>query len=119
MTIEIYSAEARRVIERVVRTVLGNTPQAARGSVAASVMRLAKTGAGGVTARSSDTPGTGPVTLYELDTDGDLSEKLDSNGAAVSKTCRNLSTGAVAANSYVMVSQDLLTGSYWAIWEDC
>ena len=119
MTAEIYSAGARRIIESVVRRVLVDAPYRPSGSVAASKMYIGKTGPAGVTARSSDTPGTGPVTLYVLNTAGDLSEKLDSNATPVTRTCRNLSEGAVAANSYVMVSQDLLTGSYWAIWEDC
>ena len=81
---------------------------------------IGKTDGSGIPARSGTTPGSGTVTLYHLDTDTTtLTVQQDSSNEDVEVTCYNLSTEAVAASSYVMIQQEYITGTFWAVWEDC
>lgn len=119
-----FSAEAMAQIAEVVRRVLrepGNGGIGGPSSQPGHVGLLgfwAKTGAGGISARSGTTLGSGTITLHTASAGADA-EYADANSAAVTKTCRNGSTIAVAANAYVFVCQEQLTGQFFALWEDC
>ena len=81
---------------------------------------LGKTDGSGITARSGTTPGSGTVTLYNLDTaTSTLTVQQDADAADVTETVYNLSETAVAASAYVMISREFITGTFWAVWEDC
>lgn len=119
-----FSAEAMAQISEVVRRVLrepGNGGIGVSSSQPGHVGLLgfwAKTGAGGISARSGTTLGNGTVTLHTA-VGGTDAEYADANSAAVTKTCYNGSTTAVAANAYVFVCQEQLSGKFFAVWEDC
>ena len=119
--IEIYSPEARAMIDRAVRRVLAE-PGRRRERVPASstgAMYIAKVGGSAMGARSTDTPGSATVTLQRIDSTGDLSDQLAEDGTAVTVTAHNLSVSTVAADGYVMLLQCQLSGYYWVVWEDC
>ncbi len=80
---------------------------------------IAKTGGGGIPARAGTTPGSATVTLYYIDSGGAITKKTDGAGADVTVTAYNLSTTAVAANAYVFIQPELLSGKLVATWEDC
>lgn len=83
---------------------------------------VALTGNPGITAASSSggvtTPGSGTVTLQELDSSGDLSSMLDSAGAAITVTCKNFVETASAVGAFVFISQDV-HGTFWLLAEAC
>lgn len=121
--ITTFSRDAAEKIARVVRQVLAE-PRIVSGRPAMSAYGhgfwIAKTDGSGVTARSGDTPGSGTVTLYEIDSAGDLAEVTSSGDAsAVTKTAYNLSTTAVSSATYIMCSQEIKSGKLFVVWEDC
>lgn len=73
---------------------------------------IGKTDGSGISAISSDTPGSGTVTLYRLAAGG---TSLASTGYDV--TCYNMA-GQVAASTYVGMMRDDF-GRFWAIVENC
>lgn len=120
---KVFSDEAVDKIRRVVRQVLGE-PQFsyAGGSRPPSfglLTYLAKTDGSGITARSGTTLGSGTVTLYQTNSSHQLATWNDAAGNPITKTAYNMSTTAVAANAYVVVMQELLSGKLIAVWEDC
>ena len=80
---------------------------------------IGKTDGSGVSAMSVDTPGTGEVTLYRKNADGDLETILDGAGNALTVDVLNLAQTAVAASTYVQVKQEGLSGEYLVDFEDC
>lgn len=76
-------------------------------------LRYAKTGGGGLTARSGTTLGSGTITFYAR------SGSTIALGTETA-TCYNVTTGAVAANATIVVGPDDGTPPGWvAIVEDC
>jgi hypothetical protein len=75
----------------------------------------AKTGASTIPARSSNTPGSGTVTLYDLNASG----VLESLG--ITETVYNKSTEAVAANAWLTITLEYsrLGPKWFVTWEDC
>ncbi len=78
------------------------------GTLAGS--QLAKNGGSTIGARSGTTPGSGTVTLYQL-----VGTTLTSTTVTV--TAYNLSTTAIAANAYLVLTK--VDGKWIAVWEDC
>lgn len=70
---------------------------------------IAKTGGGGVTARSGTTIGSGTVTLY----DTDLTTSLGTT------TAYNLADAAVAADTWIMLKPVEPVGALFVDWEHC
>lgn len=79
---------------------------------------LGKTDADGVPGRAGDVPGSGSVDLFRLGDDGDLEPVVDSNGDQVTVSAHNISSGDVAGNAYVLLSEDW-DGYWWVIVESC
>jgi hypothetical protein len=72
--------------------------------------------AGGVTARSGTTLGTGTFVQYVLIASGS-NKILTASTDTTTRTCYNLSTTAVGAAKYVML---LRWGDCWVVnWEEC
>ena len=121
MAIEVYSREARQLIDQAVRRVLAN-PNAAfnRNSVAGGgACFLAKTDGSGITARSGTTAGSGTVTLQTVSANGAISAQQDQEGNDVTVTAYNVSTEALPSSSYTFVVQETISGTLWAVFEDC
>ena len=76
------------------------------------VLTIGKTDGSGISAKSSDTPGSGNVTVHRLPAGGG---DFESTGYVV--TCYNMA-GAVDASEYVAMAQDRF-GRYWVIVENC
>lgn len=120
---KVFSDDAVDKIRRVVRQVLGE-PQFSvdagqRHPAFGLLTYLAKCDGSGISARSGTTLGSGTVTLYTTNASHQLTAWTDRNGTAITKTAYNMSTTAVAANAYVVVVQELLSGKLIAVWEDC
>ena len=120
MALEIYSREARYLIDQAVRRVLASSaPQFGRNSVASSgMMYVAQTDVSGLTGRSGTGPGSGTVTLQKVD-NGALTAQQDEDGNDITVTAYNLSTETLPGSSYTFLVQDVLGGTLWAVWEDC
>lgn len=74
---------------------------------------IAYTSTAGITARSSNTAGTGTVTLYKCSTAGALTSTTNT------ETAYNTCSSAVAANTYIQVKREGLTGRLLVDVEDC
>ena len=80
---------------------------------------IAKSPAGGIPAISSDTPGTASVTLYKINSDGDLVTADDQYGDSVDVTAYNLASSAVAGDTYIQLKQEVASGKLLVDFEDC
>lgn len=80
---------------------------------------IAKSPAGGIPARSSDTPGSAACDIYFINDDGDLEARKDSNDNQISQTVYNLSASAVAADTYIQCKQEIFSGKLLCDFEDC
>ena len=114
------SASRRLVaaMKRVEHTPTRTPPPALPTTSAYPGGYIAKTGSGGIAARSGTTPGSATVTLYYVSS-GVLTKRTDSSGADVTVTAYNLSTTAVAGDAYIVIQPELLSGKLIATWEDC
>lgn len=110
-----FSREAAQQIQQTVRRSERVTSVAKQQAAGVHQVRIAiaQTGAGGIAALSGTTPGSGVVTLYRINSDGDL-ESL-----GVSVTAYNLASSAVAANTWVQVKQETASGRLLIDFEDC
>ncbi len=123
-TIRTFSAEAMAAIKETVRRVMreeyptaGKFPPRMRK---VCPVYLAKTGGAAIAARSGDTVSSGDVTLRYIDSDDNLQNQTDDAGNAITKTVYNLAESAsVAANTEIMIVQEMLTGKFVVFWEDC
>ena len=68
---------------------------------------------------SGTTLGSASVTLHYVDTDGKVQEFKDQYDQAVTVTAYNLSSGAVAADTYIQLKQESISGVLLADFEDC
>lgn len=71
------------------------------------------TDSSGIAARSGATPGSGTVTLKGIDASG----ALVSTSRTV--TAYNIASAAVAANTYVQLKREWVTGKFIVDFEDC
>jgi hypothetical protein len=78
---------------------------------------VAKTPAGGISARTNDTPGSAVCVIYHLNADGDLEALTDANNNDVTETILNMA-GDIAADTYIQFKMDA-DGNRWADTEDC
>jgi len=116
-----FGREAVRQVQRAVRrSELRNdfAPQFAAPVLQLKVY-IAKSPATGIPALSSDTPGSADVTLYRINSDGDLEQITDENNDARNATVYNLSSSAVAANTYIQCKQEMASGKLLVDFEDC
>lgn len=121
--VKVFNADARQQIAEVVRQVLAMPGHSGLGKASGLqghvglLVFVAKTGSGGIAARSGTTLGSGTVTLYTL-FGGTIAEYADANSAAVTKTCYNVTTTAVAASTYIACTQEQLSGKLIVILQD-
>lgn len=116
----ILGREALGQIQQVVRDYMRR--EAVTLPQATSSMQkiyIAKSGAGGITACSSNTPGTANVVVYRINSDGNLEAATDSNGDTYSQTVFNLASSAVAGNTYIHLKQEIVSGKLLVDFEDC
>jgi hypothetical protein len=115
-----FTKQAARQIQRAVRQSEKNQPASRQPPkpLSQATCYIAKTGVGGIPARSSDTPGQALVDLYRIGADGDLLAVTDERSDSIQITVYNLSTAAVAGSVYIQVKQEAW-GRYLADWEDC
>ena len=115
--------EALRQIQHLVRQEMMRADPARRSphqrDNATQAIYLAKTGAGGIPAMSGGVAGSGTVTVYRIDDDDTLVEAEDSQGNAITVTAYNVSDGAVAANEYIQLKQELASGKLLVDFENC
>lgn len=72
---------------------------------------IAKTGSA-IPARTGDTPGTGEVTLYDVNDDGDLETIKDAEGQDRTKDVYNPHEGPILGSSFTRI---ILFGNHWFI----
>lgn len=114
---------AMRQLRALVRKEMLSATNALRAQrhsiVSDNLVYIAYTGAGGVPALSGATPGSATVTLQRFDSSDDLENATDTNGDAVTVTAYNLANEAVAANVYVQLKQEGITGRLLVDFEAC
>jgi hypothetical protein len=121
------SQELMRQIREAVRLVLGeyrNSLPAASGYGSAQTrVYIAKAPAGGIPAMTEGggtyTPGTAICTLYYINSSGNLAEHQDEGSKAVTETVYNLSSVAVAADQFIHIKQELLSGRLLVDFDPC
>lgn len=79
---------------------------------------IALTGGSAIAARSGTTPGSATVTLYYISS-GALTAYTNINGDPITVTAYNLATSTVAANTYIQVKREFLSGTWLIDFEDC
>ena len=77
---------------------------------------IAKSASATITARSTDTPGSGLVDFYHITGSTDLT--LTAISGSSDQTVYNIASSEVAANTFLLVQQDE-DGYYWVVVEDC
>jgi hypothetical protein len=90
-----------------------------RGITSDLMVYFGYTGAGGIPAMSGAIPGSGSVTLYRFTDTNTVEEAKDNDNAAVTVTAYNLSNEDVAANTYVQLKQEAITGRLLVDFERC
>lgn len=79
---------------------------------------LGYVGTTAITARSGTTPGTGTVTLKQINDTPAIADITDGNGTAIEVDVYNYSATASGASVYVWVGQDS-RGTWFYLNEDC
>ncbi len=112
-------AQLRAMYQRFAAEVRNETGHRQRtGVYSPEVKFVAKTDGSGITARSSDTPGSGTVTIYRRDpSSGDLAI-VQANGANWTRTCYNWTATAIGATTWITVFEDPF-GDLWIDAEEC
>lgn len=99
-----------------VRTGGGLSARMGRGGLALgvtfpTVVKVAKNGASAIPAMAGSTPGSGPITLYDM---GATALEAGVTGA---DTAYNLASGTVTANAWIMVAE--VDSRWFVIFEAC
>ncbi len=119
----VLGTQAMRQIKSLVRQEMLEVTQTLRRKLrtvsGGELLYLAYTGAGGIPARAGVTPGRASVTLARFDADNDIETASDDDGDAVTVTAYNVASAAVAANVYVQLKQESVTGRLIVDFEDC
>jgi hypothetical protein len=109
--------EALLQIRHLVRKEMLKAEPALRAKVQSGVtsqaIYIAKSPAGGIAGRSTDTPGSATCDVYRINADGDLED------AGYNVTVYNLADASVAASTYIQVKQELASGKLIVDFEDC
>jgi hypothetical protein len=115
-----FSREAAQQIQRTVRKGerVNRAKQRFDHPAYQLKIHIAKSPAGGIAALSGTTPGSASVALYRMK-DGDLEAITDDNGNAATITAYNLSSSAVAADTFIQIKQEVATGAMLVDFEDC
>lgn len=119
MSGKLISPELARQIKDVIRQEMlraKNYPKTSRPYQGSGdqATYIALTGAGGIPARSTTTPGSGTVTIYEIDLSGPTLTATN-----YTETAYNLSGTAVGGSAYVVITQETASGQYVVVMEDC
>src|SRR5262245_22128771 len=110
-----YGVEARDILDAItaapgIEIDKGRNGLALRASTQVSYITWAKTGCGGIAARSGATLGSGTVTVHQ-NRNGTLT------ATSMTVTAYNGSHNAVAANAYLQI---VWSDGFWSVfWEDC
>lgn len=89
------------------------------GGVVGTMSYIARAPAGGIDARSGLVPGTAEVTVYGIETSGNLGVQYDQAGNPVTVTATNISQSAVAGDAFIYVNKESKTGAWVVVVEDC
>jgi len=79
----------------------------------------ARTGASGIPALTGSTPGAATVTLYRINSSGGLEAVPMDATTDRTVTAYNLSSEAVAADTYIQIKREAATKKYLVDFEDC
>ena len=74
---------------------------------------IAKAPVGGIPARSATTPGSATCTFWEIASGPTLT------ATSVTETVYNISGTAVAANAYIVVNREYISGEWIVVMESC
>lgn len=115
-------AKLHEAYDRVVHEIIALRREVRAGGTGATLclppdMYIAKSPAdpsGGIPARSGTTPGSAECDLYLINTSGTLEQH-----SRLSEDVYNLSEEAVAADVYIQVKRDSLSGKLLCDFEDC
>ena len=115
-----FTRSAAQQIQKAVRKSerVNHMPAAPTRHVAQLRVYIAKSPAGGIPALTGSTPGSAEVDLYRIDGDGDLAAITATNKTA-KVTAYNLSSSAVAGDTWIHLKQEVASGKMLVDFEDC